>query len=95
MGSAEPAVEEPVPSSAADPSGRLYFLQRSILRHSRLRRVLAALAAALAGLLGLWWFHFRPFVSTDDARVAAPLIVIAPQGSGGRVDRVLVREGKR
>jgi len=95
MGSAEPAVAEPVsPSSAADPSGKLYFLQRSLLRHSRLRRVLAALAVALAGLLGVWWFHFRPFVSTDDARVAAPLIVIAPQGSGGRVDRVLVREGQ-
>jgi membrane fusion protein (multidrug efflux system) len=55
---------------------------------------MAAVAAVLAGLFGLWWFHFRPFVSTDDARVAAPIIVIAPQGSGGRVDRVLVREGQ-
>jgi membrane fusion protein (multidrug efflux system) len=91
MGSAEPAVEV---TPAADSSGRLYFLRHPILQHSRFRRVVAALALVLVGLFILWWFHFRPFVSTDDARVAAPLIVIAPQGSGGRVDRVLVREGQ-
>ena len=95
MGRAKPAVEEPIATEAAEvSSGRLYFLRHPILQHSRFRRVVAALALALAGLVVLWWFHYRPYVSTDDARVAAPLIVIAPQGSGGRVDRVLVREGQ-
>ncbi len=95
MGRAKPAVEEPIATESAEvSSARLYFLRHPILQHSRFRRVVAALALVLAGLGLLWWFHYRPYVSTDDARVAAPLIVIAPQGSGGRVDRVLVREGQ-
>jgi len=95
MGRAKPAVDEPIATESAEvSSGRLYFLRHPILQHSRFRRVAAALALALAGLVVLWWFHYRPYVSTDDARVAAPLIVIAPQGSGGLVDRVLVSEGQ-
>jgi|GEM_PF-599756 len=95
MGSAKPAVEETEPPQpdVALPGGRRP--QRlTVLHHARFRRVLAGVAVALAGLVGLWWVHYRPFVSTDDARVAAPIVVIAPQGSGGRVDRVLVREGQ-
>jgi membrane fusion protein (multidrug efflux system) len=78
----------------ADATAKVTFLRHPILQHPRFRRVVAALAIALVGLVVVWWFHFRPFVSTDDARVAAPLIVIAPHGAGGRVDRVLVREGQ-
>jgi hypothetical protein len=79
MGSAKAAVKEAaLPRPDENPSGDLLPLKRSILHHSRLRRVMAVVAAVMAGLFGLWWFHYRPFVSTDDARVAAPIIVIAP-----------------
>src|ERR1039458_4658457 len=95
MGSAKPAVgetEPPQPAVALPGGHRPRRL--TILHHARFRRVLTGVAVALVALVGLWWQRFRPFVSTDDARVAAPIIVIAPQGSGGRVDRVLVREGQ-
>ncbi len=95
MASAKPAVAESAADErAAAPSGGIHVLQHPIFRHPRLRGVLAALALVLTGLFALWWFHYRPFVSTDDARVAAPMIVVAPQGAGGRVDRVPVREGE-
>ena len=64
------------------------------LGHPRVRRVVAGLVLALGGILVLWWLRYRPFVATDDARVAAPVIVVAPEGAGGRVARVLVREGQ-
>jgi len=41
----------------------------------------------------VWWIRFRPFVSTDDARVAAPVVTVVAQGAGGRVELVMVREG--
>lgn len=66
----------------------------SLLRHPRVRRVLGLLAVALSALGTVWFFAFRPYVSTEDARVAAPMIVAAPQGAGGRVERVLVAEGQ-
>jgi membrane fusion protein (multidrug efflux system) len=95
MGSAEPAAEETEPPQpdVALPVGR-WPPRLTVLHQARFRRVLAGVTVTLAGLVGLWWLRYRPFVSTDDARVAAPIIVIAPQGSGGRVDRVLVREGQ-
>jgi membrane fusion protein (multidrug efflux system) len=95
MGSAKAAVEEPTPPRPqGKTSQEVLPLERSMLRHPGLQRGMAVVAAMLAGSFGVWWGHYRPFVSTDDARVAAPIIVIAPQGSGGRVDRVLVREGQ-
>jgi len=94
MGSAKPAVEETEPPQPAVALPGGHSPRRlTILHHARFRRVLAGVAVALAGLVGLWWLHYRPFVSTDDARVAAPIIVIAPQGSGGRVDRVYCPRG--
>ena len=65
------------------------------MAHRRVRRVALGLAFALLLLLALWWLRFRPFVATDDARVAAPVIVVAPEGNGGRVERVLVKEGQQ
>lgn len=55
--------------------------------------MVAALALALVAMAVVWWFRFRPLVSTDDARVAAPVVTVVAQGAGGRVERVLVREG--
>jgi membrane fusion protein (multidrug efflux system) len=43
--------------------------------------------------LVVWFFAFRPYVSTDDARVAENLIRIAPDGVGGKVLDINVTEG--
>jgi membrane fusion protein (multidrug efflux system) len=66
----------------------------ALLRNRRLRLVTAGVAAALLGSFAVWWFAYRPFVTTEDARIAAPVVVVAPEGAGGRVERVLVREGQ-
>ena len=44
----------------------------------------AGLACLIAGV-ALWYFVFRPYVSTDDARGAATFIRLAPDGVGGRI----------
>ncbi|HEX7602672.1 MAG TPA: efflux RND transporter periplasmic adaptor subunit [Polyangiaceae bacterium] len=65
----------------------------SLLKNPRIRKVGAGLAVALVALFAVWWVRFRPYVSTDDARVAAPVVTVVAQGAGGRIERVLVREG--
>lgn len=55
-------------------------------------RVVIAITAIFAVV---WWFEFHPYVSTDDARVAATLVRIAPQSAGGLVVKVNVTEGDR
>ena len=64
-------------------------------RHPRIRRGAAALAGVAVVLLGTWWFWFRPYVTTEDARIAAPFAAVSPAGAGGRIERVLVTEGDR
>jgi membrane fusion protein (multidrug efflux system) len=49
---------------------------------------------AFAGLI-VWWFLFHPYVSTDDARVAATLVRAAPEAVGGLVIKLNVKEGDR
>lgn len=49
---------------------------------------------AFLGLV-LWFFLFRPFVSTDDARVAMTSIRLAPENVSGKVIRLSVTEGDR
>lgn len=51
-------------------------------------------AAAFAGVI-VWWFFFHPYVSTDDARIAATLVRAAPESVGGRVIGINAREGDR
>ncbi len=46
------------------------------------------------GLL-FWWFIFHPYISTDDARIATTLVRAAPEAIGGRVIRMVVKEGDR
>lgn len=46
-------------------------------QHRRVRLAAVAMLAALALVLAVWWLLFRPFVSTADARVAAPLVNVA------------------
>jgi membrane fusion protein (multidrug efflux system) len=54
----------------------------------------AFLAVAALGLV-IWFFAFRPYVSTDDARVAEDMVRIAPDGVSGTVLRINVAEGDR
>ena len=56
------------------------------------RAGLAALGLAFLGLL-YWALWIHPYVSTDDARVAATIARVAPQGLGGQVLAVNVAEG--
>lgn len=61
----------------------------------RVRRVAAiSLTGVILGTL-LWYFFIYPYVSTDDARVAATLVRVAPEGAGGRVIQLNVTEGVR
>ncbi len=55
---------------------------------------LAFLAAVLACLV-VWFYAFRPYVSTDDARVAEDLVRIAPDGVGGTLLKINAAEGDR
>ncbi|MGH7738526.1 MAG: HlyD family secretion protein [bacterium] len=59
------------------------------------RAVKAGAWTLFAAVLGFvaWLFFFYPYVSTDDARVAAVLVRLAPQGSGGRVISIAVDAG--
>jgi membrane fusion protein (multidrug efflux system) len=43
----------------------------------------------------VWAVFFRPYLSTDDARIAATTVRIAPPGAGGVVVKVNVTEGDR
>jgi len=51
-------------------------------------------AVAFLALL-VWWIFFHPYVSTDDARVAATLVRVASQGIAGRIEKLNVEEGSK
>jgi RND family efflux transporter MFP subunit len=59
------------------------------------RKVGAVSLAVTLGLVAFWWFSIHPYVSTDDARVSADLIRIAPDGVEGKLIQVNVLEGDR
>lgn len=61
------------------------------------RAVKAAQGSLLVGAIGLaaWLILIFPYVSTDDARVAATMVRLAPQGVGGSVVSVTVDAGDR
>ena len=52
----------------------------------------AGLAAAVISLL-VWFFLFRPYVSTDDARVDATVVKLANRGASAQTEKILVKEG--
>jgi membrane fusion protein (multidrug efflux system) len=56
--------------------------------------VLGLIGVTLMGLV-IWWIFLRPFVSTDDARIAMTLVRVAPSGVSGRIEKVNVVEGSR
>jgi membrane fusion protein, multidrug efflux system len=41
----------------------------------------------------IWFFAFRPFVSTDDARINASIVQVANAGASGQIQIVNVKEG--
>lgn len=65
----------------------------SLLQHRRIRRVLLGLGLTFLLGFAVWWLRYRPYVRTEDARVAAPTITVAPEGAGGTVAKVLVSAG--
>lgn len=60
---------------------------------NRAQQVATITLAVMAFSVGVWWFGFHPFISTDDARVSATLVRVAPSGVSGRVISVNVEEG--
>ena len=52
--------------------------------------VLCAVASVFA-----YWYLFRPYVSTNDARIATNILRVAPEGVGGQIIKVYVSEGDR
>jgi RND family efflux transporter MFP subunit len=61
------------------------------------RAKLTGMILLAIGILGLvaWWFLLHPYVTSDDARVAATLVRVAPEAIGGRVILLPVHEGDR
>jgi RND family efflux transporter MFP subunit len=64
-------------------------------KHPRSRRTGAVLLVVTLLCVAVWAVHFYPYVSTDDARVSASLIRVAPEGAGGKIVAVNVKEGSR
>lgn len=52
------------------------------------------LLAALAGFV-VWFIYFRPYLYTNDARIAATTVRMGPPGAGGMVTAIAVTEGSR
>jgi membrane fusion protein (multidrug efflux system) len=63
--------------------------------HPRAKKVMAVGSAVSLLFFMIWFFLFRPFVSTDDARVAVVLVRLAPEGASGKVIKLDVTEGDR
>jgi len=63
------------------------------ITHPRTARVGVALGLAAAASFMTWLKFYHPFVRTDDARVAATLVRVAPEGVGGKITRLNVKEG--
>jgi len=59
------------------------------------KRVLQGLGAATLLTIIVWFFFFRPFVGTDDARVAMTFARVASSSVSGRIIKVNVTEGSR
>ncbi len=52
----------------------------------------AIIFLAVLGFIG-WLLLFRPYVSTNDARVATDIMRVSPVAVGGVIEKVLVEEG--
>ncbi len=68
-------------------------MNKEWLQKARIRWLIGATAAALVLGIFAWWFLFHPYVSTNDARIAANILRVSPVGVGGQIEKVLVEEG--
>jgi multidrug resistance efflux pump len=64
-------------------------------RTRRTKMTAAAIGAAFVLGIVFWLIFFFPYVSTDDARVAAVLVRVANQGMSARIEKIHVQEGDR
>ena len=53
---------------------------------------IAIIAVVLLGF-AYWWFFFRAYVITNDARIATNIMQVAPVGVGGAIEKVTAEEG--
>jgi membrane fusion protein (multidrug efflux system) len=69
--------------------------QKSWWQHPRARLAgWISLAVLILGSL-IWMIFFFPYLRTDDARIAATTVRVAPQGAGGVVVKLNVTEGDK
>lgn len=64
-------------------------------KSQRATRALGVLLGIAALSAVVWWEFLHPFISTDDARVAAICVNVAPIGAGGNVTQLHVDVGCR
>jgi multidrug resistance efflux pump len=59
--------------------------------------IIIGIAVLLAGLSGvaIWYLGFRPYISTEDARIDADVVKVANLGASGQILSVKVKEGDR
>jgi RND family efflux transporter MFP subunit len=64
-------------------------------KSSRLRMVLTLALIAAVSIAGfcIWYFDFRPFVSTEDARIDADIVRVANLGAPGQIEKIYIKEG--
>ena len=61
-------------------------------KRSRVKWLAGGVVVAVMMVFFIWWIFFRSYVSTNDARIAANIIKIAPQGVSGVIEKVMVEE---
>ncbi|HTL11149.1 MAG TPA: hypothetical protein VL588_01595, partial [Bdellovibrionota bacterium] len=52
-------------------------------KHPRAQKAIRIGGIATGVGLVIWFFFYRPYVTTDDARVSATLVRLAPEGASG------------
>jgi membrane fusion protein, multidrug efflux system len=62
-------------------------------RRSRVKWLALTILILIALGGASWWYLFRPYVSTNDARVATNILRVAPVGVSGVIEKVAVDEG--
>jgi membrane fusion protein, multidrug efflux system len=62
--------------------------------HRRVTYFIAVTSAAIILGSWLWWINYRSFIITNDSRIAADIVRVAPVGVGGLIEKVLVTEGE-